>query len=65
MPTAIRVSLGEHVSDDDLVALRDGYRKVIEALSPFGERYELVRWDAALKAERITSFIRARGIEQA
>lgn len=58
-----KLANGDHLSDGELVRLRYGYTYAIDALSVFkGERYELTRWDMALKLEQVESFLRARGV---
>jgi hypothetical protein len=60
--TVHKLDLGEHVTEVELLNLEAGYRRVVDVLSPFGERYALVRQDASLKLEQVESYLRARGL---
>ena len=55
-----KFAIGSHLTDEELETLHTAYQAVVSATAPFGQRYELVRFDAVLKLEVINSYIRAR-----
>lgn len=54
--------LGDHITNAEMVQLRDLYHDVTVATAPFGKVYELVWLDAIGHEEKLNEFIRARGI---
>jgi hypothetical protein len=55
-------SLGDHLTDGEMVRLRDLYHDVTIAVIPFGARYELVFMDAITQENKLNGFLMARGI---
>jgi len=51
------MSLGEHLTDEELIRLRDLYAHVARAAQPFGLRYEVIRVDSILKVGEIEKFL--------
>ena len=54
------LSVGGHITTQELTDLKDAYTRVVKATKEFGERYELVYIDAVQKLEQVKSYISAR-----
>jgi hypothetical protein len=55
---------GDHIETGELVHLKDRLDRVVVALSGFGERYNLVLTDAAIKSGNIAGYLRARSVSE-
>ena len=55
-------ALGDHLTDAEMVTLRDAYRAVRLASAPFGESYWLMLKDAAGNEQKLDSFLLHRGV---
>jgi hypothetical protein len=60
-----RFSRGEHLSDEELLRLRQHYDDVKVATGTFGERYVLVHIDAAKNLHRVEQCLDARKLTAA
>lgn len=56
-------ALGDHLTDAEMVFLRDAYKAVRLAAAPMGEAYWLVVKDAAANEQKLDSFLRSRGVK--
>jgi hypothetical protein len=56
-----RWSVGDRLSDEELIELNDAYQKVADATFLFGEKYSLVCDDARKGAQNTRDFLEARG----
>jgi hypothetical protein len=55
-----KFTLGQHLSDAELLRLRQHYDDVKVATEPFGERYVLMHIEAAKNLYRIEGYLEAR-----
>lgn len=55
-----RIKSGIKIDDTTLMAALTHYKQIIELLSPHGDRYGLVIFDARMKLETLESMWRAR-----
>lgn len=53
---------GDSLNDDELIALREGYKKAAEACAPLGDEYLLAFRDANSNYIRIRDICDARAI---
>jgi hypothetical protein len=56
-------AMGDHLTDEEMVYLRDMYKAVRLATAIFGDRYGLVFSDAAIKEQSLDSSLRSRGVK--
>jgi hypothetical protein len=54
---------GGHLTDKEMVTLRDAYRAVRLSTAVFGERYWLVTTDAGAAEQRLDSHLFLRGVK--
>lgn len=56
--------MGDHITTDEIVVLRDLYHNLVVASSPLSEKYELLLIDAISNENKLNGFLRARGFGQ-
>jgi hypothetical protein len=57
------LALGDHLTDSEMVFLRDAYKAVRIAAAPMGEAYWPVVKDAASNEQKLDGFLRSRGVQ--
>jgi hypothetical protein len=55
-----KVISGDRLSDEELALAIEHYRLLADLLTPHGDYYGLVAWDARMKLERLLSFKSSR-----